>query len=96
MYREIAQTLEETAVKQLASLGDCFPEKKQGQANAEKGKLKVHCRYHDLKVMTLCFWKDKKRNIYFALPLASDLLSVISSPWFFFVALFMSELNQGS
>lgn len=25
MYREIAQTLEETAVKQLASLGDCFP-----------------------------------------------------------------------
>ncbi|XP_078373747.1 spatacsin-like isoform X3 [Oculina patagonica] len=25
MYREIAQTLEETAVKQLAGLGDCFP-----------------------------------------------------------------------
>ena len=25
MYREIAQTLEETAMKQLASLGDCFP-----------------------------------------------------------------------
>jgi len=25
MYREIAQTLEETAMRQLASLGDCFP-----------------------------------------------------------------------
>lgn len=25
MYREIAQTLEETAMNQLASLGDCFP-----------------------------------------------------------------------
>ena len=25
MHREIAQTLEETALKQLANLGDCFP-----------------------------------------------------------------------
>jgi len=37
MYREIAQTLEETAMRQLASLGDCFPERKHSQGNAEKG-----------------------------------------------------------
>ncbi|XP_068741533.1 spatacsin-like isoform X2 [Montipora capricornis] len=36
MYREIAQTLEETAIKQLASLGDCFPERKHGQGSTGK------------------------------------------------------------
>jgi len=36
MHREIAQTLEETATKQLASLGDCFTERKHGQGNTRK------------------------------------------------------------
>lgn len=51
MHREIAQTLEETALKQLANLGDCFPEKRSGQGLTDKG-AEV---FYELNSIKKCF-----------------------------------------
>lgn len=57
MYREIAQTLEDTAVKQLASLGNCFPGKKHGQGNAEKGAAEVFVKLNSI-MKSFCYASD--------------------------------------
>ncbi|PFX34693.1 Spatacsin [Stylophora pistillata] len=57
MYREIAKTLEDTAVKQLASLGNCFPDKKHGQGNAEKGAAEVFFKLNSI-MKSFCYASD--------------------------------------